>query len=87
MITVKRANRIGFTAGCWKISRAQAKALCGGTLPRCGYEREVKSEEGVVWNEARTVSFPTVFKAWVANHSNAEFVLRDENRIIEVREV
>ena len=84
---VKKANRVGFTPGCWKISRAQAKALCGGTLPRCGYEREIKSEAGYVWNEGRTRQFPTTFRAYVANHSNAEFILRDENGIVGVEEV
>jgi hypothetical protein len=84
---VKRTNRIGFTPGCWRITRAQAKALCGGTLPRCGYEREVKAEPGHVWNEARTVQFPTTFRAWVVNISNAEFRLRDENGIVGVTEV
>lgn len=84
---VKRANRVGFTAGCWRISRAQAKQLCGGVLPRCGYEKEIRRETGQVWNEAKTVSFQTTFHAYVANHSNAEFVLRDENGILGVTEV
>ena len=83
---VSKANRIGFTPGCWKITRAQARQLCNGTLPRCGYEKEVRAERGMVWNTTRTRQFPTTFRAWVANHSNARFILRDENGILEVEE-
>lgn len=86
MITVLKSRRIGFTAGCWKITRAQAKQLCGGTLPRCGYEREVRREEGIVWNELHTCSFPITRRAWVANRSNTTFVLTDEGRILDVAE-
>lgn len=41
-IIVKRSRRYGLNAGCWWISRAQARKLCGGVLPRVGYDRIVK---------------------------------------------
>ncbi len=87
MIKVKKANRAGYTAGCWEITKAQAKELCGGTLPKCGYERCIKKEKGYVKNEKGDREFPTTFTAWVENQSDAVFILRDENHIVEVKEV
>lgn len=89
MLKVKRENRVGFTAGCWRITRKQAETLCrthlGEGLPRCGWEKNIRSEKGTVRSPAG-VQFPTTFRAWVANRSNAEFILRDENGIIPVEE-
>jgi len=89
MLTVKTKNRIGYASGCWYISQAQACALVpNGCPPRPGYEREVKREEGTVYASHRrgAPSFPTTFRAYVENRAG-RYVLRDENHIIDKREV
>lgn len=83
MIKVYKSDRFGYTPGCWWISEAIAKKLCGGTLPKIGWERKVKEEEGyIVYPRFR---MPHTFTAWVENISG-HFRLRDENGILNVRE-
>jgi len=85
-IKVKTSARIGFSAGCWVITREQARKLCGGTLPKMGCERCVKVEEGSATYPGGR-KFPYTHRAWVQNQSNARFILRDEGHITNTKEI
>lgn len=87
MIVVQKCNRVGFTSGCWRISKRLARRLCGGRLPLCGWKKCIKTERGQVRSGSKDYYFPAEFTAWVSNHSNAEFILTDENHILEIKEV
>jgi len=86
MLTVKKTNRYGYTFGCWRISREQATELCQGQLPKPGYEKTIAERGGHVSGPNGHPQFPTTFRATITNHSNAEYLLTDENNILGVTE-
>lgn len=86
-IKVNLSARFGYTPGCWRISKSLAKRLCGGVLPRMGYVRPIAEKLVDVYTEGGCCIPAVKCTAWVSNHSNAEFLLTDENGILNIEEV